>query len=154
MAAAPHQSNDAGPDDVLALAETLRAPILKVSRKLRHEGQKVGLSAQDAMILGYLRRRPGAGVSELADFEQISRPTMSSHVKRLEAAGWLTRTDDAEDGRRQGLTVTAAGARKHEAIQRRRSDWLAARLVRLSPAERDALRAAAAPLLKLLAVDA
>ena len=144
----------AQPDDVFALAEALRAPILKVSRKLRQEGQKVGLSAQDAMILGYLKRNPGAGVSELADFEQISRPTMSSHIKRLEAAGWLSRADDAEDGRRQGLTVTAAGARKHEQIQRRRSDWLAARLVRLSPAERDALLAAAAPLLKLLAVDA
>ena len=153
MAIAPLASKDAEPDDILALAEALRAPILKVSRKLRQEGQKVGLSAQDALILGYLRRNPGAGVSELADFEQISRPTMSSHVKRLEAAGWLARADDAQDGRRQGLTVTAAGARKHEAIQRRRSDWLAARLVRLSPAERDALAAAAAPLLKLVAAD-
>src|SRR6201996_585381 len=139
----------AEPDDIFALAEALKAPILKVSRKLRHEGQKVGLSAQDTLILGYLKRNPGAGVSELADFEQISRPTMSSHVKRLEAAGWLRRTDDAEDGRRQGLTVTAAGARKHEQAQRHRSDWLAARLVRLTPAERDALLAAAAPLLKL-----
>jgi DNA-binding MarR family transcriptional regulator len=144
----------AQPDDVFALAEALRAPILKVSRKLRQEGQKVGLSAQDAMILGYLKRNPGAGVSELADIEQISRPTMSSHIKRLEAAGWLSRTDDAQDGRRQGLTVTAAGARKHEQIQRRRSDWLAARLVRLSSSEREALLAAAAPLLKLLTVDA
>ena len=148
------RSKDAEHDDILALAEALRAPILKVSRKLRQEGQKVGLSAQDAMILGYLKRKPGAGVSELADFEQISRPTMSSHVKRLEAAGWIARTDDAEDGRRQGLTVTPAGGRKHEAIQRRRSDWLAARLVRLTHAERDALLAAAAPLLKLVTVSA
>jgi DNA-binding MarR family transcriptional regulator len=153
MPAAPAES-DAAPDDVFALAEALRAPLLKVSRKLRQEGQKVGLSAQEALILGYLRRNPGAGVSELADFEQISRPTMSSHVKRLEAAGWLTRTDDAEDGRRQGLTITPAGARKHDAIQRHRNDWLAARLVRLSPAERDALMAAAAPLLKLVTVEA
>jgi DNA-binding MarR family transcriptional regulator len=144
----------AEPDDVFALAEALRAPILKVSRKMRQEGQKLGLSAQDALILGYLKRNPGAGVSELADFEQISRPTMSSHVKRLEAAGWLNRTDDAEDGRRQGLTVTAAGARKHEQVQRHRSDWLAARLVGLTPAERMVLMAAAAPLLKLVTVDA
>jgi DNA-binding MarR family transcriptional regulator len=150
MPAAP----DAETDDIFALAEALRAPILKVSRKLRQQGQKVGLSAQDALILGYLKRNPGAGVSALADFEQISRPTMSSHVKRLEAAGWLSRTDDAEDGRRQGLTVTPAGARKHEAIQRRRNDWLAARLVRLSGAERDVLLAAAGPLLKLVAADA
>jgi DNA-binding MarR family transcriptional regulator len=154
MPAAPGKTGLPEPDDVFALAEALRAPILKVSRKLRQEGQKVGLSAQEALILGYLKRNPGAGVSELADFEQISRPTMSSHVKRLEAAGWIARADDAQDGRRQGLSVTLAGARKHEAIQRRRSDWLAARLVRLTPAERDALLAAAAPLLKLVSVDA
>jgi DNA-binding MarR family transcriptional regulator len=144
----------AEPLDVSALAEALRAPLLRLSRKLRQEAQKVGLSAQDAVILGYLRKNPGAGVSELADFEQISRPTMSSHVKRLAAAGWVARTDDARDGRRQGLTVTAAGLRKHETLQRHRNDWLAARLERLSPAEREALAAAAAPLLRLMSLDA
>ena len=64
--------------DVSALAEALRGPLLRISRKLRQESQKVGLSVQDTVILGYLRKKPGAGVSELADFEQTSRPTMSS----------------------------------------------------------------------------
>jgi DNA-binding MarR family transcriptional regulator len=79
---------------------------------------------------------------------------MSGHVKRLEAAGWLSRTDHAEDGRRSGLTLTAAGVRKIETLQRHRNDWLAARLVRLSPAERDSLLAAAEPLLKLVSLEA
>ena len=139
--------------DVSVLAEALRGPLLRVSRKLRHEAQKVGLSVQDALILGYVRKNPGVGVSELADFEQVSRPTMSSHVKRLEAAGWLSRADHADDGRRSGLTLTAAGQRKIEILQRHRNDWLAARLVRLSPAERESLMAAAAPLLKLVSLD-
>jgi len=139
--------------DIAALTEALRPPLLRVSRRLRQEGQKAGLTAQETLILGYLKKNPGAGVSELADFEQISRPTMSSHVKRLEAAGWIARADDAEDGRRQGLTVTPAGLRKHAAAQALRNDWLAARLRRLSPAERDALMAAAAPLLKLASVE-
>jgi predicted transcriptional regulator len=89
--------------EVSALAEALRAPLLRISRRLRQEAQKVGLSAQDALILGYIKKNPGVGVSALADFDQISRPTMSSHVKRLEAAGWLSRTDNAHDGRRSGL---------------------------------------------------
>src|SRR6185437_508871 len=143
----------ADPVDVSVLAEALRGPLLRVSRKLRQEGQKAGLSAQDALILGYLKKNPGAGVSVLADFEQISRPTMSSHVKRLEAAGWIVRADDAADGRRQGLTVTPAGARKHEAIQRHRNDWLAARLLRLTPDERERLGEAAGPLLKLASAE-
>src|SRR5579859_5016595 len=143
-----------GSDDVLGLAELLRGPLLRVSRKLRQAGLKSGLSPQETLILGYLKKNPGAGVSELADFEQISRPTMSSHIKRLERAGWLTRTDDAQDGRRQGLTVTAAGARKHEAIQRLRNDWLAARLSNLTPNERERLMSAAAPLLRLVSIEA
>ena len=140
--------------DLAALAESLRAPLLRVSRRLRQEAQKAGLSVQDALILGYVRKHPGAGVSELADADQISRPTMSAHVKRLEAAGWLTRSDDAEDGRRSGLAVTPAGARKLEAIQRLRNDWLSARLARLTDAERERLAEAAAPLLRLVSVDA
>jgi DNA-binding MarR family transcriptional regulator len=142
------------PVDVSALAEALRAPLLRLSRKLRQEAQKVGLSAQDALILGYVRKNPGVGVSALADFDQISRPTMSAHVKRLEAAGWLSRTDNAEDGRRSGFTITAAGARKIETLQRHRNDWLAARLGRLGAAEREALAAAAGPLLKLMSLEA
>jgi DNA-binding MarR family transcriptional regulator len=141
-------------EDVSALAEALRAPLLRVARKLRQEAQKVGLSAQDALILGYIKKHPGVGVSELADVDQISRPTMSSHVKRLEAAGWLSRADDVEDGRRQGLTVTPAGGRKLEALRRQRNDWLAARLVRLPPEERARLAEAAAPLLKLVSLEA
>src|SRR5260370_1770249 len=116
----------AEPVDVSALADSLRGPLLRISRRLRQEAQKVGLSAQDALILGYIKKHPGVGVSELADVDQISRPTMSSHVKRLEAAGWLSRADDVEDGRPQGLTVTPAGRRKHEALRPHRHDGLAA----------------------------
>ena len=140
--------------DLSALAEALRGPLLRVSRKLRQEAQKAGLSVQDALILGYVRKHPGAGVSELADADQISRPTMSAHVKRLEAEGWLTRSGHADDGRRSGLAVTAAGGRKLDAIQRLRNDWLSARLALLTDAERARLAEAAAPLLRLVSVDA
>ena len=139
--------------DIADLAAALRGPLLRASRRLRREAQKVGLSAHDAILLGYLKRNPGAGVSELADFDEISRPTMSSHVKRLEAQGWIQRADHADDGRRSGLTLTPAGLRKFETLQRLRNDWLATRLARLTPAEREALAAAAEPLRKLVSID-
>lgn len=136
--------------DIAALAEALRPGLLRVSRRLRQEAQKAGLSAQDALLLGFIRKNPGVGVSALAEAEQTSKPTMSAHVKRLEAAGLIARRDDADDGRRSGLAVTPAGARKLDAIRRSRNDWLAARLAGLAEAERAALAAAAGPLLKLL----
>jgi DNA-binding MarR family transcriptional regulator len=135
------------------LAEALRPALLRLSRRLRQETQQDGLSYQDAMLLGRIRTTPGQGVCELADAEQISRPTMSGHIKRLEAAGLVTRTEDVEDGRRSGLALTPVGVRKLDALRRRRNDWLAARLAQLSPEERERLAAAAAPLLRLASVD-
>jgi len=76
---------------------------------------------------------------------------MSGHVKRLEAAGLITRAEDACDARRSGLTITPAGLETLEAIRQQRNDWLAARLAKLSPEDRARLADAAEPLLKLLA---
>lgn len=135
------------PADVQALAEGLRPVLLRLSRQLRREAQSLGLSPLDAMILGAIRKHEGIGVSELADHEQMSRPTMSAHVKRLEAAGWIARlAPDSEDKRRVGLTVTAAGGRALDAVRRRRNDWLARRLSNLPPEARAAIQAAIGPL--------
>lgn len=143
----------AEPVDLMSLAEALRPALLKVSRRLRQESQKAGVSAQDALLLGQIIRTPGIGVCELADAEQTSRPTMSSHVKRLEAAGWIVRRGDDADGRRSGLEITPAGERQMDEIRRRRNDWLAARLAKLAPSERARLAAAAEPLLKLMSLE-
>lgn len=131
------------------LAEALRPAILRVSRRLRQEAQKAGLSAQDALLLGHIRKHPGIGVSALAESERTSKPTMSAHIKRLEAAGLLARSVHAEDGRRSGLAITPAGQRKLDQIRRERNDWLAARLARLGPEDRRTLEAAAGALLRL-----
>lgn len=136
--------------DVIALADALRPAVLRVSRRLRQEAQKAGLSAQDAMLLGHIRKTPGIGVSGLAETERTSRPTMSAHVKRLEAAGLVARSDHADDGRRSGLAITPAGARTLELIRRERNDWLAARLSRLTAEDRATLDRAAGALLRLI----
>ena len=139
--------------DVAALADSLRGPLLRISRRLRLEAQKAGLSVLDALILGAVTKSPGVGVSALAEMEQTSKPTMSAHIMRLAAGGLLERRSDDADGRRSGLAVTAAGARKLEAIRRQRNDWLAARLAKLSPQERELLAQAIAPLLRLTTVE-
>jgi DNA-binding MarR family transcriptional regulator len=138
------------PSDIVALAESLRPAVLHVSRRLRQAGQRSGLSPQELMILVQVRKHPGIGVSALADAERISRPTMSAHVKRLEADGLVARTGDDQDGRRSGLSVTPEGQARLEQVRRDRNDWLAPRLADLSPEERRAL-ADAAPILQRLA---
>lgn len=145
------QTRDA--TSVVGLAEALRPAVLRLSRRLRNEGQKSELSAQDAVVLGLIKARPGVGVCDLAELEQTSRPTMSAHVKRLEARGLVTRDAAAEDGRRSELALTPAGRRKLDQIRAERNDWLAKRLARLEPQERAQLAAAAAALFRLASVD-
>jgi DNA-binding MarR family transcriptional regulator len=142
MRSTPHSSA------VISLAEELRPALLRASRALRREAQRAGVSALDAQLLNALRKRPGAGVAELAAGEQMTAPSMSGHVKRLEAAGWIARdgAGGQSDGRRVGLRLTAAGERALEAIRRRRNDWLAMRLAALGADDRAALAAAAGPL--------
>ena len=139
---------------IVDLAEALRPAILRVSRRLRLEAQKAGLSAQDVFLLNHIRKHPGVGVSALAEAEQTSKPTMSGHVKRLEAAGLIVRAGDACDARRSGLTITDPGLASLEAIRQQRNDWLVARLARLTAEERRSLGEAAPALLRLVAVDA
>jgi len=136
--------------DILALADALRPALLRASRALRRESQRAGASALDAQLLGAIKKNAGIGVSALAEREQMTRASMSGHVKRLERAGWIARAEhEADDRRRVGLSLTVKGAKALEAIRRRRNDWLAARLAGLAPDDRNALAAAAAPLDRL-----
>ena len=136
--------------DILSLADALRPALLKVSRSLRREALRAGVSALDAQLLGAVKKNAGIGVSDLAEREQMTRASMSGHVKRMEAAGWIARSaPDRDDRRRVGLTLTAKGAKALDAIRRRRNDWLAARLASLSDEERAALAAAAGPLVRV-----
>ena len=136
------------------LADQLRPVILKLSRHLRREAQKVGISALDAQLLGMVKLSPGMGVSDLAEVEQMSRPSMSAHIKRLEAAGWLIRGGEPPEGdkRRVPLTVSGKGLQALVAIRRSRNDWLAARLTTLNDAERAALQAGLSALTRLVEV--
>jgi DNA-binding MarR family transcriptional regulator len=140
--------------EVAELADQLRPVILKLSRNLRREAQKVGVSALDAQLLGVIKRSPGVGVSDLADLEQMSRPAMSAHVKRMETAGWLLRGSEAEDGdkRRAPLVLTAKGLQALIAIRRSRNDWLAARLETLSASELRLLEAGLTSMRRLVEV--
>src|SRR5580700_2265211 len=103
--------------DIAPLADALRSSLLRASRALRREAQRAGVSALDAQLLGAVKKNAGIGVSALAEREQMTRASMSGHVKRMEAAGWIARTAaDEEDRRRFGLSLTPAGGKALEAI--------------------------------------
>ena len=137
------------------LAAELRPSILRLSRHLRREAQRGGSSSLDAQLLGTLREEPGLGVSELADMEQMSRPAMSAHVKRLIQLGYVQRETPKGDvdRRRIGLTVTRSGNNYLRTVSERREDWLTERLSELAAEDRTALDRASRSLRLILEID-
>ncbi|MFZ1988842.1 MAG: MarR family transcriptional regulator [Alphaproteobacteria bacterium] len=135
---------------VTSLAEELRPVLLRLARQLRRESRGTGLSPLDSQLIATIKHNKGIGVSELAELEQMTAPTMSAHVKRLEEAGLIARDASAcGDKRRTSLAITREGEKALEAVRRRRNDWLAARLSELNEKELQSLLSAIAPLAHL-----
>jgi DNA-binding MarR family transcriptional regulator len=138
------------PTTIPKLVDQLRPAILRLARELRRESQRTGLSAMDTAVLASIKHNCGVGVSELAELEHMSQPSMSTHVKRLEEAGWVQREASAcGDKRRVSLKLTNEGESALDTVRRQRSDWLASRLAELPQSARDAIAAAIDPLLEI-----
>jgi DNA-binding MarR family transcriptional regulator len=130
-----------------ALAEELRAVLHRLSRQLRRESTQHGTSPLQMLMLALICDHPGIGVGELARMEKLRGPTVSGHVKALEVAGLVTRSEpDPEDRRRIGLHPSEQGRAEVLALRRRRVDWLAKALDALSAEARAAIRQALDPL--------
>jgi DNA-binding MarR family transcriptional regulator len=139
--------------DTLAIADRLRPVLLQVGRELRRETREIGVSPEQVSILVAIKYTPGIGVRDLATRERVSAPALSNHVDRLERDGLVSRTPDASDRRRVGLTLTDEGQRVLRRVRSRRTAWLATRLRGLEPEELGAVEAAIEPLARLLHED-
>jgi DNA-binding MarR family transcriptional regulator len=141
-------------NDSLTVANRLRPVLLKLNRELRREVHSLGVSGYQVSLLVSIKLSPGIGVRRLAAQERMSPAAISTRVARLENAGLVQRTPDADDRRRQGLTLTPAGEAVLRSVKRRRTAWLAERLQQLEPDELEAIDAAIEPLAQLLEENA
>ncbi len=139
-------------NDSVALANRLRPVVLRLARQLRREIHSLGVTGGQVSLLHAIEREPGITASELAERERVSAPGMSGHLVRLEAAKLIERTR-ASDRRRIGLSVTAEGRKVLRSVRQRRTAWLAKRLERLAPDEREQVERALDALEKLLVTD-
>lgn len=127
-------------NESIDLAAQLRPAILRLNRLLRRETQAFGVSPLMVMLLSTIDKEPGIGVNDLANRENMRAASMSSHVKQLEAAGYIQRDQTLHtDKRRVGLAVTPEGRRLVAEVRKRRTDWLAGRVATLDPDDRAAL---------------
>ena len=136
----------------MAVADSLRPTLLRLSKELRRE-KIAGVSPTQVGLLLAIKYGPGITVGELAAEERVSTAAMSKRVSRLERDGLVARTPSEADRRCIGLTLTDEGQRVLRRVRSRRTAWLASRLDALSKHELAAIGAAAEPLARLLEAE-
>ena len=131
------------------VAVAVRDAIARVNRQLRRTRPVGDLTITQISALQSLDTAGALTPRELADIERVAPPTLTRIVARLEERGLVQRTAHPSDGRQVILAPTVAGVELLTAYRRVRDEWLADRLGRLTPEERDTVHRAAEILSRL-----
>lgn len=110
----------------------------KVMRFIRAEArrqQQPFLSLSQLRVLAFLDRNPQASLSEVADYLDVSRSSMSAMIERLVQRGLVNRIEDPEERRRVLLTPTATGVEYLHQVSEATCSQVAGVLARLSDAQ-------------------
>ena len=135
------------------LASRLRLAITRTARRLRQQQGDSSLSPTLIAALSTIERHGPLTPSELAQREHVQRPTVTRVVTRLAEAGFIERTPDERDRRVARLQVTGDGRKLLRAVRTRKTAYLAKRIDKLDPAEREMLQRAAEILERMLDED-
>ena len=135
----------------LGLANALRPTIARLARRLRQQDH-TGLGPTMTATLASIAKHGGPTHGELAAIEQVSPPTITAVVDKLEKLGLVTREADSTDRRVTRVRATPTGIDQLDEVRNRRTSWLAFRLTALTDDERRRLADAADVLAKLVDV--
>ena len=125
-------------------ASDFRMATFRLARRLRSQRAVDSMSDGQFAVLAALSNHGPHTLSELADRERVSAPSMNRTVNCLEESGYLTRTPDVADRRKVNIALTDAGRGVVAETVRRRDSWLEQALAELTDAQRATLHAAAA----------
>jgi DNA-binding MarR family transcriptional regulator len=123
------------------IAGRLRVSVTRLARLMRQQ-EESGLTPTLRAALATVSRHGPLTLGELAAHEQVTKPTTTNIVTKLEALGLVARRPDTTDRRVCWVEVTAQGRRQLEVHRERRTEWLASRLRDLPPDELARLAAA------------
>lgn len=124
---------------------------MRLARRLRAQraAELDALPAPQVAALATLEQHGPLALNELARHERVKPPSMTRIIGQLEGRALVERAPHPVDRRQVLFAPTAEGRRLIKEDRKRRDAWLAQRLRELTPAERDALRAAVPVLEKL-----
>lgn len=127
----------------------LRAAVLILARRLRHQQAGDELSPSEAAVMGRVGRAGPMTPGQLARSEHVQPPSMTRIIERLEARGFLLRTPDPHDRRQVLVSRTEAGNQFVEKSRAVRTAWLTQQVSKLEPDDQKSIVAAAAALTRL-----
>lgn len=121
-------------EDARSLAQKFWIVFPALMRSLFAETRKGGanLVPSQFRLLGALARH-NCNLSELAEYQNVSLPTMSATVETLVERGWLERDRSKDDRREVILRMTEEGRHILSSEHRRLTDWVAAKMESLGP---------------------
>jgi DNA-binding MarR family transcriptional regulator len=77
-------------------------------------------------IIALLDEHGALGITQLAEFDRCSQPTMSAAVAQLVASGWVTKKPHPDDARRALVTLSDSGREELRRVRRRHGEHVAA----------------------------
>ena len=131
-------------------AARFRLATFRLARRLRAHRAIDSMSDAQFNVLAVLSMYGDHTLSELAERDRISAPSMNRTVNGLEESGWVTRTVDEADRRKVNISLTEAGRAVVTDTVRKRDAWLDDGFNELTEEERDILLHAA-PIMRKLA---
>lgn len=98
------------------MEQAIELRLIRALRSLRRSGpasetplDREGISAAQYAAMEALAERPGCGLQELASAQELSLPTVSVCIRKLEAAGMVRRVRREGDARSVRLYLTEKG---------------------------------------------
>ena len=139
-------------DDLHALGEDLITTSARVVRWVP-KSTSFTLSLAAARILARLNDNGPTRISELALAERCSQPTITNHIKRMEAAGFVQRSADARDARAWMIELTPQGHEQLRQLRHSLGTGLEPYLAKMSRRDLKALREGIEAMRRLMTVE-
>lgn len=106
-------------------ASEVRVTFGRLRRRLRSLAAMDDLTPSQESVVSRLDKGGAASASALAAAERVRPQSMAATVAALMELGFVERTPDPEDGRRQLVSLTPAGEKRLQGDRQARQEWLA-----------------------------
>ena len=136
--------------ELLVLGEDLVTTAARVVRWVPKEN--FGLSLAAVRLLARLSDHGPTRISDLAIAENSSQPTITNHVKRLEADGLVDRASDPRDARAWMIDLTERGSDQLSRMRHSLGASVMPMVAAMSLEDRQALRAGIEAMRRLMAL--